>query len=145
MDTIVQWATIFSPIIAVLLAWWTSRSSAKDTAKQIAALEASTNRQVESIKNLAKIQIELSSMQIDKEIWDARHRLLQTMKKEDDAIVNRFELLDYQNNEAVSRIQEQKEKTNNLFYESEYYDRQIKTLNMYVKRLETIKYELASC
>lgn len=24
MDTIVQWATILSPIIAVLLAWWTS-------------------------------------------------------------------------------------------------------------------------
>lgn len=145
MDTLVQWATILSPIIAVLLAWWTSRSSAKDTAKQIAALEASTNRQIESIKSLAKIQIELSSIQIDKEIWDTRHKLLQTMKKEDDALSYTSDLFDYQYNGAISRIQKQREKTNNLFYESEYYDRQIKTLNMYVKKLESIKNELASC
>ena len=29
VDVIVQWATIFSPILAVLLAWWTSRSSTR--------------------------------------------------------------------------------------------------------------------
>ena len=33
--TIVQWATILSPIIAVILAWWTCRSGASDTAKLI--------------------------------------------------------------------------------------------------------------
>lgn len=51
IDYIVQISAILSPIIAVLLAWWASRSSAKDTAKQIAALEESTTRQVESIKS----------------------------------------------------------------------------------------------
>ena len=30
-QTIVQWATILSPIIAVILAWWTCRSGARDT------------------------------------------------------------------------------------------------------------------
>ena len=54
MDVIVQWATILSPIIAVLIAWWMSRSSAKDTAKQIAALEENTTKQIESIKELSK-------------------------------------------------------------------------------------------
>ena len=55
MDSIVNWATILSPIIALLIAWWMSRSSAKETAKQIAALEKSTKKQVESIKELAAI------------------------------------------------------------------------------------------
>lgn len=68
MSTIVQWATIFSPIIAVLIAWWMSRSSAKDTAKQIAALEESTTKQVESIKVLSKQQIEASIKQVELEI-----------------------------------------------------------------------------
>ena len=35
MNVIVQWATILSPIIAVLIAWWMSKSSKEDTAKQI--------------------------------------------------------------------------------------------------------------
>ena len=46
METVVQWATILSPIIAVIIAWWMTRNSAKDAAKQIA-----------SIKELAKIQL----------------------------------------------------------------------------------------
>ncbi len=45
-----------------------SKSSAKDTAKQIAALEESTTKQIESIKELARIQIEVSMNQIIKEV-----------------------------------------------------------------------------
>ncbi len=45
-----------------------SRSSAKDTAKQIAALEESTTKQVESIKVLSKQQIEASIKQVELEI-----------------------------------------------------------------------------
>lgn len=36
--TIVEWATIFSPIISVLIAVWVSCMSAKDTAKQVRAI-----------------------------------------------------------------------------------------------------------
>lgn len=61
MNVIVQWATILSPIIAVLIAWWMSRSSAKDTAKQIAALEESTTKQIES-KNQKEIIISITSL-----------------------------------------------------------------------------------
>ena len=68
MDAIVQWATILSPIIAVLIAWWMSRSSAKDTAKQIAALEESTTKQIESIKELARLQMDASIKQVELEI-----------------------------------------------------------------------------
>lgn len=57
MNVIVQWATILSPIIAVVIAVWASRKSAKDTAKQIAAVEENTKKQVESIKRLCLLQL----------------------------------------------------------------------------------------
>lgn len=68
IDYIIQISAILSPIIAVLLAWWASRSSAKDTAKQIAALEESTTKQVESIKKLARLQMDASIRQVELEI-----------------------------------------------------------------------------
>lgn len=68
METIVQWATILSPIIAVLLSWWTSRCSAKETVKKIDAIEQSTTKQVESIKQLAKQQMEAVIHQVELEI-----------------------------------------------------------------------------
>ena len=68
MNVIVQWTTILSPIVAVFIAWWMSRSSAKDTAKQIAALEESTTKQIESIKVLARLQMDASIKQVELEI-----------------------------------------------------------------------------
>ena len=53
VDTTVQWATILSPIIAVLVAVWVVVSSKKDTDKQI-----------ESIKALSKLQIEILATEI---------------------------------------------------------------------------------
>ncbi len=58
--TIVQWATILSPIIAVVLAWWTCRSSAKESAKQISAL-----------KRIAILQIETSLLEMEYEFFKA--------------------------------------------------------------------------
>ena len=78
MHTLVQWATILSPIIAVLIAIWASRSSAKDTAKNLVALEESTNKQVESVKELTKIQIEITKLLLEKELWEANLRYNQT-------------------------------------------------------------------
>lgn len=57
MNVIVQWATILSPIIAVVIAVWASRKSAMDTAKQIAAIEESTKKQMESMKRLSLLQL----------------------------------------------------------------------------------------
>ena len=77
MDTIVQLATILSPIIAVVIAIWAIRSSAKDTAKKIAALEDNTPKQIDSIKNLIKQQIESDikqvEMEAEKSILYAKH------------------------------------------------------------------------
>ena len=64
----VQLATIISPIIAVVIAYWMSKSSKEDTAKQVAALEESTTKQVESIKALSKQMVEVSIKQVELEI-----------------------------------------------------------------------------
>lgn len=68
MEVIVQWACILSPIIAVVLAIWASRSSAKDTAMQIAALEESTNKQIESVKDLSRQLVDVTIKQVEVEI-----------------------------------------------------------------------------
>lgn len=61
-------AVIMALIVPIGVAVWTVRSSAKDTAKQIAALEESTTKQIESIKELARIQMDASIKQVELEI-----------------------------------------------------------------------------
>lgn len=68
MDTIVQWATILSPIIAVLIAVWTVRSSAMSTAKQILTMQQNTEKEIKELKNLAKLEIEALSLKLDVEL-----------------------------------------------------------------------------
>ena len=61
-------AIIIALIVPIGVAVWTVRSSAKDTAKQIAALEESTTKQIESIKQLSKQQIDASIKMVELEI-----------------------------------------------------------------------------
>lgn len=68
MDTIVQWTTILSPIIAVIIAILMVRSSNRDTAKQIESIKESTTRQIASIKNLSRQMIDASIKQVELEI-----------------------------------------------------------------------------
>ena len=111
MDAIVQWATILSPIIAVAIAIWASRSSAKDTAKQIAALEESTKKQVESIKTLSKRQIEALIKQVELEI--EKNQLLANQAKQEWEGIERINKSPFANqvqwrNEAMRQLQEKK-------------------------------------
>ena len=140
MNTIVQWATILSPIIAVLIAWRMGRSSAKDTAKQIAALEESTKKQVESIKKLAVSFIEVNALQIEKELWDARHRQRQYSQEA-------FDDLDIQ--EEASRIGIPVDKYSSIVKgrkelerKSEYNMKQMDTLKSIGSRLDVLKKKL---
>ena len=61
-------AIIIALIVPIGVAVWTVRSSAKDTANQIAALEESTTKQIESIKELARLQMDASIKQVELEI-----------------------------------------------------------------------------
>ena len=64
---IVQIATILSPIVAVLLAFWTSRSAARDIAKMVKCL-----------KKLAKIQIQKEILYLKKEA-DEEHAICEIL------------------------------------------------------------------
>ena len=140
MDTIVQWATILSPIIAVLIAWRMGRSSKKETAKQIAAIEESTKKQVESIKELAAMMIEVNALQIDKELWEARHRQRQYSQEV-------FDDLDIQEKASrsgiplgiySSMVKGQKE----LERKSNFNMKQMDTLKSIKSRLDILKQKL---
>lgn len=130
MDTIVHWATILSPIIAVVIAIWASRSSGKETAKKIAALEESTKKQVDSIKALSRQQIEATIKQVELEI--EKNQLLANQAMQEWKGIERINNSEvaYQvqwRNEAMRQFQEQKpERDYNLY-------------SKFIKDLETIK------
>ena len=162
MDIIVQWATILSPIIAVVIAILASRSSKKDTDKklavleestheqvaaldkstkeQIAALELSTKKQLESIKKFAKIQIETSQIQIGKELWEARKRYLQASKEQGDALeYDRFMNLYGGGYDSMRQRDEKKRK---LSSEKDFYDEYAEILELSYNRIEKLSKEL---
>lgn len=130
MDAIVQWATILSPIIAVLIAWWMSRSSAKDTAKQIAALEESTTKQVESIKTLSKQMIDASIKQVELEI--EKNLFLAKQAKQE------WEEIDKINNGGLSNIVEWKNEMMKRFQEGKP-ERDYHLYSKFAKELKVIK------
>ena len=135
-------AIIIALIVPIGVAIWTVRSSAKDTAKQIAALEESTTKQIESIKELARIQIEITSIQLQKELTETRQSYLQASEKNMDAINNRFSMMGIPHNEVIARMQDKQEKQRNLSLERDFYSKKIHWTDSYLKRVEELKMEL---
>ena len=75
MNSVVQWATILSPIIAVAIAALTCWLNARDVKKQVKSVKElsrqtidNTKKEVESIKGLAKLQIEATIKQVEIEM-----------------------------------------------------------------------------
>lgn len=133
MNTIVQWATILSPIIAVVIAYWMSKSSKEDTAKQIAALEESTTKQVESIKTLSKQMVETSIKQVELEI--EKNLFLATQAKQE------WEGIQDINNGGLSHIAEWRNGVMKQFQEQKP-ERDYHLYCKFIKELETIKNDL---
>lgn len=122
MGIIVQWATILSPIIAVLIAWWTVRSSAKDTAKQI-----------KSIKELSRLQIEATIKQVELEI--EKNLLLATQAKQE------WEGIQNINSRGLSHICEWKDSVMKQFQEQKP-ERDYHLYCKFINELEAIKQNL---
>lgn len=162
MDCVVQWATILSPIIAVVMARWTIRSSAKDTAKklaaleestheqiaaldkstkeQIAALELSTKKQIESIKKLTKIQLEVSAMQIDMDLNETylNHKQL-TQRKWDESL---REMHFSQYNVFTDSMSQREDRKRDMSDREESYTNHFKELSHIRENIETLKKQL---
>lgn len=135
MDTIVQWATILSPIIAVLLAWWTSKSSAKNTAKKLVALEESTTKQVEGVKELTKIQIEVTKIQLQKDLWEARQHYSQISQRVEDE-----RRRDHFNNwvSGADSFYQREDRKKDLSDNYDFLSKQIDVLNKLVRQVDVM-------
>jgi hypothetical protein len=133
-------AIIIALIVPIGVAIWTVRSSAKDTAKQIAALEESTTKQVESIKALSKQMIEASIKQVELEI--EKNLFLAKQAKQE------WEEIDKINNGGLSNIVEWKNEMMKRFQEGKperdyhLYSKFAKELNVIKKCLEANKTKL---
>lgn len=141
MNCIVQWATILSPIIAVVIAILTSRSSKKDTDKklaaleksthdQIAALEKSTKEQVESIKALANLQIDATIQQVDVEL--ARNIFLAHQAQEEQQAIHEI------NNSPFSHVSDYRDIELRKFQDEKPH-RDFHRYSEYIETLENIK------
>lgn len=123
-------AIIIALIVPIGVAVWTVRSSAKDTAKQIAALEESTTKQVESIKALSKQQIDASIKQVELEI--EKNLFLATQAKQE------WEGIQNINNGGLSHIAEWRNGVMKQFKEQKP-ERDYHLYCKFIKELETIK------
>lgn len=134
--------TIIGWIITILIAVYAARSGSKDTTKKLAALEESTQKQVESIKELARMQIEISTLQLSKELSDARNQYLKMSQKSINQYESRNAMLGAPINEFTSMMHERREKANDLSAEREYCTKRIDMLNSYMDRMNAIKDKL---
>ena len=140
MEYIVQWATILSPIIAVLIAWWMSKSSARATDKKIAALEDSTNKQVENIKKLARLQVDIMVKRAELEA--GKNLFYAKQAKQEAEGIREIE------NSGLAHITNYKEEALKAFKEKkperdyELYCKFIKELEKFQERINELKKEI---
>ena len=95
---IVQWATILSPIIAVILAWWTCRSGARDTAKLI-----------QCAKRLMLINLRIKVLDLSKEAKE-EHEHFSGLLKQSKELSKLFHSHYSDLSDELLKQQEQKEK-----------------------------------
>ena len=135
-----------SILVAVGIACWTSRSSAKDTAKklaalekstkdQIAALDKSTKDQVDSIKKLAKLQLDASIQQVDIEL--EKNLILAKQALEEVQVIQEI------NKSPFSHVSDYRDKEMRKFQE-EKPQRDLQRYSEYIQMLEEIKKGLES-
>lgn len=123
-------AIIIALIVPIAVAIWTVRSSAKDTAKQIAALEESTTKQVESIKEIARLQMDASIKQVELEI--KKNLFLSKQAQQEWEGIQRI------NDSGMAHIMQWKEMVTKDFQEKKA-ERDYQLYSKFVKDLETIK------
>ncbi len=126
MDYIIQWATILSPVIAIIIAVISIRSGAKDTNKKIAAIDESSSKQVESLKELTKMQLELSIMHINEEIWETRTLQHQIRDKEFD--MAELDHSYHMASDIASAYREKFYRESDLKHKRDFYQEKEKTL-----------------
>lgn len=129
-------AIIIALIVPIGVAIWTVRSSAKDTAKQIAALEKSTTKQIESIKELARLQMDASIKQVELEI--EKNVLLAKQAQQE------WKGIEEINNSGMAHMLEWREEITRRFKDKKP-ERDYHLYSQFIKDLEIIKKGLVAC
>ncbi len=143
MDEFVKyWVPILTMLISVGAAIWANYSSSRECSKKIAAIEESTKKQIESIKKLSKLHAEISTIQMDKELWELRYLWRENSSQLWDVLDDTNNILKYQHDDILDKIQEKNEKEKNLSYRQDFYMKQMDNLKGHIKRFETVKKEL---
>lgn len=106
-----------------------SRSSAKDTAKQIATM-----------KELEKIQINLLQLQLDKEMSDVQIKYSQTGKKEQQT--REFNQFYNQIGGFADSVRHIEERKQDMALEREYHAERLQWLQLFQKQLDAMKHQI---
>ena len=138
ISQVAVWASIASPIIAVIIAVWSGVSSRRATAKQLAAIEESTAKQVDAMIKVANTQIEVSKLQLDAELWDAENKFSQKMDESKYAGERHSSMLGVPMNEYTMHINAEREKEDKLSSELNYYAKRKIVLTSLKDRLKAI-------
>lgn len=88
------------------------------------------------------MQLEISTLQMSKELSDARNQYLKTSQKSFNQNENRNSMLGVPFNEITSKMYERREKANDLSAEQDYCTKRINMLNSYMERMNAIKDKL---
>ena len=142
ISEIALWASIASPLIAVIIAVWSGISSRKATAKQLAAIEESTAKQVESIKELTCLQLQLTKIQFEKELTSARYQYALIADEVENAKKVNKSMVGTIFNEFTKDERSRRENEMNLSSKEEYYSKQITLLKGSLQKLTELKKEV---
>ena len=136
------WASIASPIIAVIIAVWSGISSRNATAKQLAAIEESTAKQVASIKELTRLQLQISQIQLHNERTSAsyQHKLvleeIENLKKLNSSVLGTM------HNEFTKEERRRREKEMDLHSKGIYFSSQVSLIEGSLQKLNNIGKEV---
>ena len=120
LSEVALWASIVSPLIAVIIALWSGISSRKATAKQLAAIEESTAMQVKSMSIITKTLHTIASIQLECEAKDVEYRLNRIQSDSNSALERQSSFLGTQLNSAPEYYNREREKEDERISESTY-------------------------
>ncbi len=131
-------ALLIGFLVPIGVAIWTVRSSSEDTAKQIAALQESTAKQVDAMIKVANTQIEVSKLQLEAELWDAENKFSQKMDESKYAGERHSSMIGVPMNEFTMHVNAEREKEDKLSSELNYYAKRRIVLTSLKDRLKAI-------
>lgn len=129
-------------VITIGIAIYTAKSGAEDTAKKIDALGESTIKQVESVKELTRMQLQMTKIQLEKDLTNARYQYVLTESELNNAKDSYHSMIGVPMNEFTIMERNKMGKEKNLSAKEDYFSKQISLLKSSLLKLEAIGKEV---